>query len=98
MDNAAKLESALRDEAIPSIERNRPVGLNAINLLVLRGEKEVQFTTMMYFDSIESVKKFAGEKYEHAHIDNAVAPLLLRYDKIVEHHTLMESRVWNRTR
>ena len=93
-DNAIKLERALRDEAIPGIEANKPKGLNGIQLLTMKMGNEVQFTTIMYFDSIESVKAFAGEGYTKAHIDPSVAPLLIRYDKIVEHHTLKEQRSW----
>lgn len=93
-ENADALEKILRTEAIPSIVANKPNGLKAINLLMLDNNEEVQFTTIMYFDSINSVKQFAGEDYSHAHIDPAVAPLLLRYDKIVEHHILNESRAF----
>jgi hypothetical protein len=93
-DNALKLERALREQAIPGIEANKPKGLNGIELLTMNMGTEVQFTTIMYFDSIESVKAFAGEEYTKAHIDPSVAPLLLRYDQIVEHHILKEQRSW----
>ena len=93
-ENAIKLERALREEAIPGIEANKPTGLNGIQLLTVENGKEVQFTTIMYFDSIESVKAFAGENYRKAHIDPSVAPLLLSYDQMVEHHTLKESKNW----
>lgn len=93
-DNAIKLERALREEAIPGIEANKPKGLNGIELLTMNTGSEVRFTTIMYFDSIESVKAFAGEDYTKAHIDPSVAPLLLRYDQIVEHHLLKEQRSW----
>jgi hypothetical protein len=95
IENAAALEKVLRHEAIPSIETAKPRGLKGINLLTLPGKNEVQFTTIMYFESIEAVKEFAGEDYGNAHIDPSVAPLLLRYDKVVEHHTLKETRNWD---
>ena len=92
--NAEKLEHILRDEAIPSIEKNKPDGLKRIELLTLQDGNEVMFTTIMYFESIESVKAFAGEDYAMAHIDPAVGPLLTRYDKLVAHHTIKESKSW----
>lgn len=95
IENAAALEKVLRYEAIPSIESAKPKGLKGINLLTLPGKNEVQFTTIMYFESIEAIKEFAGEDYGNAHIDPSVAPLLLRYDKDVEHHTLKETRNWD---
>jgi hypothetical protein len=93
-DNAIKLERALREDAIPGIDANKPKGLNGIQVLTMEKGNEMQFTTIMYFDSIESIKAFAGEDYTKAHIDPSVAPLLLRYDQIVEHHTLKEHRNW----
>ncbi|HET6540522.1 MAG TPA: hypothetical protein VFG46_08570 [Chryseolinea sp.] len=94
VQDAKKLEQILREEAIPSIEKNKSNGLKGIALLTLQKENEVVFTTIMYFDSIESVIAFAGDDYSKAHIDPAVKPLLTRYDKVVEHHTIRESRTW----
>lgn len=94
VQNAKKLELILRKEAIPSIEKDKPNGLKGIQLLTLHTGDEVMFTTIMYFDSIESVKAFAGDDYSQAHIDPAVRPLLIRYDKVVEHHSIQESKTW----
>ena len=94
LENAPKLEKVLRDEAIPSIERNKPKGLRGITLLTLRRNNEVEFTTIMIFDSIESVIDFAGQDYAKAHIDPAVAPFLLRYDLVVDHHQVSETKSW----
>lgn len=94
IENATRLERVLREQAIPGIEANKPKGLKGIELLIMENNNEVQFTTVMYFDSIESVKAFAGDDYTKAHIDSSVAPLLLRYDQIVEHHTLKEKKNW----
>lgn len=94
LENAPKLEAILRDEAIPNIENNKPDGLKGIQLFTLQNGDEIMFTTVMYFDSIESVKAFAGEEYSKAHIDPAVRPLLHRYDEVVAHHSVKESRNW----
>jgi len=94
-ENAPALERVFRDNAIPGIELSKPKGLIGITLLTLERGSEVEFTTILYFDTLESVKAFAGDDYEKAHIDPAVQPLLLRYDKRVEHHMLKESRNWN---
>ncbi len=94
VQNADKLERLFLDEAIPSIESNKPNGLKGLNLFRLDSETEVEFTTVMYFDSLESVKEFAGEDYQRAHIDPAVGPLLLRYDKVVKHHVVKETKFW----
>lgn len=93
--NAQSLESVLREEAIPSIEKNKPQGLKGIQLFTLQTGEEVMFTTVMYFDSIESVKAFAGEEYAKAHIDPAVRPLLIRSDETAAHHTVKELKNWD---
>lgn len=87
--NAAELERILTQEAIPSINENKPAGLRGIQLLQRTVGKEVEFTTIMWFDNLEAVKEFAGEKYETAHIDPNVKPLLLRYDKKSTHHRML---------
>lgn len=94
-ENAPALEKILTQEAIPAIEASKPKGLKGITVLTLAGTDEVQFTTIMYFESVADVKQFAGENYERAHIDPAVAPLLLRYDKTVEHHVQKEMKRWD---
>lgn len=93
-ENGKALEKILREVAIPGIEKNKPNGLKGIQLLTFEHSDEIAFTTIMYFESLQAVKEFAGEDYTKAHIDPAVAPLLNRYDKVVEHHMIKESRTW----
>jgi len=90
-ENAAKFEKVLVFEAIPSINKNKPEGLKGIQVLKLETENEIEFTTIMWFDTIDSVKEFAGEDYETAHIDPNVKPLLLRYDKKSAHHQIIHN-------
>ena len=94
MQNADALERLFVDQAIPSIGSNKPHGLKGIQLLRLEKENEVEFTTIMYFDTIESVKEFAGNDYQQSHIDPAVGPLLSRYDQRVQHHVVREAKMW----
>jgi hypothetical protein len=93
-ENADKFERLLTTEAIPGIEKNRPDGCVSIQLLRREVADEVEFTTVMQFNSIEAIKAFAGEDYEAAHIDPNVKPLLLRYDERVAHHQMLYSKVW----
>ncbi|AHM58795.1 hypothetical protein D770_02630 [Flammeovirgaceae bacterium 311] len=62
-----------------------PQGFRGIQLLRREAESEVEFTTIMWFDSIETVKAFAGEQFEKAHIDPILQTLLTRYDTIAVH-------------
>jgi hypothetical protein len=90
-ENASAFEDLLTKEAIPSIENGKIDGLKGIQLLKRDVGNEVEFTTIMWFENLEAVKKFAGEDYEKAHIDPVVAPLLLRYDPLSAHSFLQFS-------
>jgi heme-degrading monooxygenase HmoA len=84
-EDAASFEKMLVKEILPGIERNKPKGYLGVQLLKREVANEVEFTTIMWFESIEAVKNFAGEDYEKAHIDPKVASLLLRYDATSAH-------------
>ena len=43
-------------------------GYKGIQLLERDVENQVEFTTIMWFDTIESVKQFAGENFESAYV------------------------------
>jgi hypothetical protein len=93
-ENAAAFEKTLTEIAIPGIEKNKPNGCLAIQLLKRASGTEVEFTTIMLFNSIDAVKAFAGEDYASAHVDPEVKPLLLRYDVRVAHHETLYTKVW----
>jgi hypothetical protein len=93
-ENADKFQKTLTDEAIPSIESNKPKGCLGIQVLKRETGEEVEFTTIMLFNSLSAIKEFAGEDYEAAHIDPKVKPLLLRYDGRAVHHETLFTKVW----
>jgi antibiotic biosynthesis monooxygenase (ABM) superfamily enzyme len=55
--------------------------------LVLTREEgeETEIVTMTFFDRLEDVKGFAGERYEVANVLPEAQSLLSRYDKTVSH-------------
>jgi hypothetical protein len=93
-ENADKFQKTLTDEAIPSIESNKPKGCLGIQVLRRETNNEVEFTTIMLFNSLSAIKEFAGEDYEAAHIDPKVKPLLIRYDHRVAHHETLFTKIW----
>lgn len=93
-ENADKFQKTLTDEAIPGIESNKPKGCLGIQVLKRETGEEVEFTTIMLFNSLSAIKEFAGEDYEAAHIDPKVKPLLLRYDGRAVHHETLFTKVW----
>lgn len=67
-ENADAYERLLREEIFPSIAAKGIAGYRGIELLrrpVASGE--VEFLTLMTFDSWEAVREFGGEDYERAY-------------------------------
>jgi len=48
--------------------------------------KEVEFVTVMWFDSLEAVRAFAGEDYEVAVVPRKARALLSRFDASSQHY------------
>ena len=88
----------LSTKAIPDIEKTRPEGCLSIQLLKREIGDEVEFTTIMQFQSVAAIKAFAGDDYEAAHVDSSVKPLLLRYDQRVSHGETLYSKVWEKSK
>jgi heme-degrading monooxygenase HmoA len=84
--NADRFETLLKEEVFPGFAQKKMAGYRGVQLLRQDGKNEVEFTTIMWFDSIEAVKRFAGADYQKAHIDPAVRSLFTRFDTTVAHY------------
>jgi hypothetical protein len=63
--NADAYDSYLQNELFPRVERELTRrGYRGFHLLRLDRGDEVEFVTMLWFDSIESVQSFSGTNYE----------------------------------
>jgi hypothetical protein len=47
---------------------------------------EVEFVTIMWFDSLDAVRSFAGEDYEVAVVPQKARALLARFDARSQHY------------
>jgi heme-degrading monooxygenase HmoA len=52
---------------------------------------EVEFVTIMRFDSWDAVKRFAGEDYEQAYVPPAAREVLARFDERSQHYEIRKS-------
>ena len=59
-EDATTYEKLLRDEIFPSIAARKIEGYRGAELFVLENESEVEFVTLLRFDSMDAVKEFAG--------------------------------------
>ena len=48
--------------------------------------EEVEFVTILWFDSMEAVREFAGEDYEAAVVPEKARRLLTRFDERSQHY------------
>ena len=84
--NAKAYEHMLKSEIFSGIEKRNIEGFKNIQLLRRQIGNEVEFITIMWFDSLESVKQFAGKEYEKAVVYPEAKPLLIRYDDRSQHY------------
>jgi heme-degrading monooxygenase HmoA len=84
--NADAYESLLKTEIFTSIQNRRIAGYRGIHLLRRELGDEVEFVTIMWFDSLEAVRAFAGEDYEVAVVPAKARALLLRFDARSQHY------------
>lgn len=90
--NADAYERLLRSEIFVGILRREIPGFRAIDLLRRSVPHGTEFVTLMWFDSIEAVRRFAGPDYEVAVVPPEARQLLARFDKRSAHYTMMPER------
>ncbi len=88
-ENADRYENLLRDEVFPSIENKKVKGYKKISLLKRKLKNEVEFITIMIFDSLDAVKEFAGEDYDKSYVPRKAQQVLLRHDELSQHYEIM---------
>ncbi len=64
--NAGAYESLLTQEIFVNIQNRHIDGYRGIQLLRRQLETEVEFVTIMSFDTLDAVRAFAGDDYEVA--------------------------------
>lgn len=81
----------LEETAINIAKKNIP-GYKGIELLKRSLNNEVEFITIMYFDTMDAIKGFAGEDYETAVVPENAQKTLLRYDATSQHYEIIKQR------
>ena len=70
-------------------------GFQGIQLLRRQVGEEVEFVTIMVFDSLDAVREFAGEDYEAAVVPAEARAVLSRFDSRSLHYEVRAERVGN---
>jgi heme-degrading monooxygenase HmoA len=84
--NADAYEALLRRE-IPLATRGIPGFRGARVLRREASPAEVEFVTVLFFDSMDAVRGFAGNDFETAVLMPGAAELLTRYDQRSAHYS-----------
>ncbi len=88
VENADAYERLLKNEIFIAIEAREIKGFLGIRLLRRSVGDEVEFVTIMEFDSIDAIREFAGDEYENSVVPPAAQLLLNRYDDTSQHYEI----------
>ena len=91
-ENADVYENLLKEEIFTGIGNRHIEGYKGIQLFRRDVAGEVEFITVMWFDSIDSVRTFAGEDYEAAVVPPKARAVLKRFDDRSQHYEVRETR------
>jgi len=91
-DNADIYEALLKEEIFVGIQERQIRGFKGIQLLRRKVGDEVEFVTIMSFDSLDAVREFAGEDYERAYVPEKARAVLSRFDQRAQHYELRAER------
>jgi heme-degrading monooxygenase HmoA len=83
-ENADAYEEFLRTTMFPSMQRVD--GFRGVELLRREDGDEIAFVTISRFDSLEAVRRFAGEDYAAAVVEPEARALLSRFDERSAHY------------
>lgn len=91
-ENADQYQNLLRDEIFPGIEAKRIPGYQSIELMRRNLSNEIEFITIMTFDSLQNVMDFQGKDYARSYVPEAAQKLLKRWDKVAAHYEAIDFR------
>ena len=90
--DASRYEALLREEIFVGIRNAGIRGFQGIQLLRREVGGEVEFVTIMTFDSLDAVREFAGADYEAAVVPDKACAILLHFDERSQHYEVIEER------
>lgn len=92
-ENADAYQHTLFTSVIPGIEAKKIRGYRSIEVLRRTIGEEVEFITLMTFDSLQNVIDFQGEDYAAAYVPPEARRVLKHWDDRCAHYTVEGERV-----
>jgi heme-degrading monooxygenase HmoA len=91
-ENANVYEALLKTEIFPGIAAKNIAGYRGIELFRRDLGEEVEFVTLMRFDSLDAVKAFVGQDYETVYVPDKARQVLARFDQRSQHYEVRDQR------
>lgn len=90
--NASAYEAVLRDRVLPEFEAAAVAGYRGAHVLRREHDGGVEFMTVMWFDSEESLRPMLGDDVTRAHITDEARAVLGRFEERVSHYEVVMER------
>jgi len=90
--NADAYEHLLRSEIFEGISERGIAGYRGIELLRRSDGELTEFVTIMWFDSLDAVRAFAGPEYDVAVVPPKARAVLHRFDERSAHFEVRQER------
>lgn len=90
-EKAPAYQRLVEQEIFVGIRNREITGFRGIQLLCRGLPDEVEFVTIMTFDTLDAVQEFAGDDYEKAVVPPEARALLKRFDERSAHYEAITS-------
>ena len=90
--DAKAYEEMLRNEIFPSIAARKIDGYRGAELFIREDDDEIEFLTLLRFDSMDAMKEFAGADEGKPVIYPKAEALLTRMDERSRHYQIVTQR------
>ena len=87
--NADAYEAMLKPDLLPGLSSAK--GFRGSYLMRRPAGEEIEFVTIILWDSLDDVRAIAGADYEHAVVPEERRPLLTRWDEKAAHYDIRSS-------
>jgi heme-degrading monooxygenase HmoA len=90
-DKADAYQLIVSTQVLPEIASRNLEGYHGTYLLRREIEGEIEFSTIMVFDSIDNIRAFTGVDYAVAHVPAQARAVLSRFDERSAHYEILLS-------
>ncbi|MEO1240928.1 MAG: antibiotic biosynthesis monooxygenase [Pseudomonadota bacterium] len=91
-ENADAYEKLIRHDIMPGIAARNIPGFLRYQILRRDIGGEIEFATLIWFDSLRSIEGFVGADIEKANMPEAAQKVLKRWDDRVVHYEVLDEK------